>query len=145
MAAQVVAFQAMMEFAAQNFPNAFDGFALFVTESHQRGKADTSGTAKDVMKNLERLGLRLGGRLRMIREPEEQLVLGVPPEHLGGHGWHDYGLASRDGSMNFRFVHNVNGRIPYAAGTLRALTFLQRKIQEGSRGEVFSMIDVLKG
>lgn len=54
---QVVAFQAMMEMMAQQFPGAFSGYNLAVTESHQRTKADTSGTAKAVVGSLQRLGL----------------------------------------------------------------------------------------
>jgi len=46
MAKQIVGFQAMMEYAANVFPNLFDGYSLEIRESHQKGKADTSGTAK---------------------------------------------------------------------------------------------------
>lgn len=54
---QVVAFQAMMEMMAEQFPGAFSGYTLAVTESHQRTKADTSGTAKAVVGSLRKLGL----------------------------------------------------------------------------------------
>lgn len=54
---QVVAFQAMMEMMAQQFPGAFSGYNLAVAESHQRTKADTSGTAKAVVASLQKLGL----------------------------------------------------------------------------------------
>lgn len=47
----------MMEMMAQQFPGAFSGYNLAVTESHQRTKADTSGTAKAVVGSLQRLGL----------------------------------------------------------------------------------------
>ena len=47
----------MMEMMAQEFPGAFSGYNLSVTESHQRTKADTSGTAKAVVGSLQRLGL----------------------------------------------------------------------------------------
>lgn len=46
-----------MEMMAQEFPGAFSGYNLSVTESHQRTKADTSGTAKAVVGSLQRLGL----------------------------------------------------------------------------------------
>jgi dihydrodipicolinate reductase len=49
----------MMEMMAQEFPGAFSGYNLSVTESHQRTKADTSGTAKAVVGSLQRLGLDL--------------------------------------------------------------------------------------
>ena len=54
---QVVAFQAMMEMMAEEFPGAFAGYTLEVTESHQASKADTSGTAKAVVASFQKLGL----------------------------------------------------------------------------------------
>lgn len=39
--------------------------------------------------------------------------------------------------------HNVNGRSTYVDGTLDAVRFLDRKRSEGSKGEVFDMLDVL--
>ncbi len=54
---QVVAFQAMMELMADAFPGAFSGYSLDVVESHQRNKADNSGTAKAVVTSLQRMGL----------------------------------------------------------------------------------------
>ena len=56
-ALQVVAFQAMMEMMADKFPGAFSGYSLQVQESHQRTKADTSGTAKAVVASFQKLGL----------------------------------------------------------------------------------------
>lgn len=53
---QVVAFQAAMEILAENFPGAFSGYKLEVTESHQRQKADTSGTAKAIVASFAKLG-----------------------------------------------------------------------------------------
>ncbi|CAJ1426410.1 unnamed protein product [Effrenium voratum] len=46
MGKQIVALQATMERMAKDFPGAFGGYKLEVTESHQKTKADTSGTAK---------------------------------------------------------------------------------------------------
>lgn len=45
-----------MELLAQNFPGAFSGYKLEVTESHQRQKADTSGTAKAIVGSFAKLG-----------------------------------------------------------------------------------------
>lgn len=45
-----------MEYMAQEFPGAFSGYKLEVTESHQRAKADTSGTAKAVVSSFSKLG-----------------------------------------------------------------------------------------
>ena len=52
MAKQIVGFQAMMAYAAETFPNLFNGYSLKVKESHQNGKADTSGTAKAMRARL---------------------------------------------------------------------------------------------
>ncbi len=147
MAKQIVGFQAMMEYAAREFPDLFKEYRLEIRESHQKGKADTSGTAKAMTDYFNRLGIPFSkDRIRMIREPEVQRSeLGVPEEYLAGHGWHTYTLVSADETVRFEFVHNVNGREVYAHGTLDAIRYLAEKIEQGIEGRVFTMIDVLKG
>ncbi|MFH1075492.1 MAG: dihydrodipicolinate reductase [Pseudomonadota bacterium] len=147
MAKQIVGFQAMMEFAAKEFPNLFKGYSLEITESHQKGKADTSGTAKAMVGCFNQLGVRFDASdISMIRDPEIQKhQMGVPDEYLSGHGWHTYTLVSGDQTVKFQFVHNVNGREVYAGGTIDAVRFLACKILEGITGKAFSMIDVLRG
>ena len=82
----------------------------------------------------------------MIRDTEiQKRRLGVPDEYLSGHGWHTYTLVSGDQTVKFQFIHNVNGREVYASGTIDAVRFLACKVQEGIKGKVFSMIDVLRG
>lgn len=145
MASQVVALQAAIEYMARTFPNAFAGFELEVIESHQQGKADTSGTAKALVASFHDLGVNFNvADIQMIRDPGSQLDMGIPEQYLGGHGWHEYGLTSEDDTMGFTFIHNVNGRMPYVVGTLKALAFLADQVEAGAQGEVFSMIDVLK-
>ena len=145
MAKQIVGFQAMMEYAAQTFPDLFKGYTLEVQESHQAGKADTSGTAKAMIGYFNRMGVPFQSEdIRMTREPEVQRQeWGIPQEFLSGHGWHTYTLTSADQTVQFSFSHNVNGRDVYVYGTLDAVHFLERRIAEGARGTVFSMIDVL--
>ena len=147
MAKQIVGFQAMMEYAAETFPDLFRGYSLTVKESHQKGKADTSGTAKAIAGYFNRLGIPFTEHdILMERDPERQKnVWGIPPEFIKGHGWHTYTLVSEDKTVKFEFSHNVNGRDIYAKGTLDAIFFLGSKIREGVKGKVFSMIDVLKG
>ncbi len=147
MAKQIVAFQAMMEYAAKAFPDVFEGYSLSIRESHQRGKADTSGTAKAMVRSFNHLGLRFSeDDIVKVRDPEVQKdELGVPEDHLGGHGWHTYSLTSPDGTVTFTFTHNVNGREVYARGALDAAVYLAEKVESGASGKVFSMIDVLKG
>jgi len=71
----IVVFQAMIDSAAKAFPNALKGYKLDVVESHQTGKADTSGTAKAVVESMGGLGLNGSTeKIQMIREPEQQVA-----------------------------------------------------------------------
>lgn len=147
MAKQIVGFQAMMEYAAQTFPNLFKGYTLEIKESHQQGKADTSGTAKAMVGYFNRLGIPFDAdAIIMERDPRvQQDVWGIPAEFLTGHGWHTYGLTSNDKTVRFEFSHNVNGRDVYALGTLDAILFLGKKVKDKVAGRAFTMIDVLEG
>ena len=147
MAKQIVGFQAMMEYAAESFPNLFKGYTLTIKESHQRGKADTSGTAKAMVRYFNQLGVPFSeDEIVKIRDPEIQnKQLGIADAYLAGHGWHTYTLTSADKTVRFSFSHNVNGRDIYTHGTIDAVLFLTDKISAHEKGKVFSMIDVLKG
>ncbi len=147
MAKQIVGFQAMMEYGAENFPGLFEGYELTIEESHQQTKADTSGTAKAMVEYFNKLGADFRQQdIVKVRDPEEQRNrLGVPEKYLSGHGWHTYTLLSPDKTVTFSFTHNVNGRDIYAQGTFDAVNFLVEKINQQESGRVYSMIDVLKG
>lgn len=146
MAKQIVGFQAMFEYASANFPNLFDGYSLEIVESHQKGKADTSGTAKSMVSYFKKLGVIFEiSQIKKTRNRLIQILKGIPFKSLKGHGWHTYTLKSKDGSVFFQFTHNVNGREVYALGTIYAIIFLSGKMEIGTMGKVFSMIDVLKG
>jgi len=147
MAKQIVGFQAMMEYAAENFPGLFDGYTLKIVESHQSGKVDTSGTAKAMVTYFNKLGTPYAEKdIIKIRDPEVQKNrMGIPDEYINGHAWHTYSLNSPDTTARFEFSHNINGRDIYAWGTGDAILFLEKKIRAGAKGAVFSMIDVLKG
>ena len=146
MAKQIVGFQAMMEYAAQTFPDLFKGYELEIKESHQKGKADTSGTAKAMVRYFNQMGLDFSeDEIIKEREPKIQTdQWGIPQEYLAGHGWHTYTLTSGDKTVRFEFSHNVNGRDVYARGTLDAVLFLADRVSEGAQGNVYTMIDVLK-
>jgi len=147
MAKQIVGFQAMMEYAAATFPNLFKGYSLEVQESHQKGKADTSGTAKAMIKAFNQLGIPFSEEnIQKERDPGIQNAeWGIPEKYLVGHGWHTYTLVSKDNTVRFVFTHNVNGRDVYADGTLDAAVYLFEKVRQGVKGKVYTMIDVLKG
>jgi len=146
MAKQIVGFQAMMEYAANNFSDLFKGYTLDITESHQKGKADTSGTAKAMVGYFNKLGLKFNADdIQMIRDPEiQEHELKIPKEHITGHGWHTYTLKAENGSAMFEFKHNINGRDIYADGTFDAVMFLAKKLEEsGNPEKLYTMIDVL--
>ncbi|KAI0563728.1 Dihydrodipicolinate reductase [Gracilaria domingensis] len=81
MGKQIVAFQAMMEMMAKEFPGAFAGYKLSVKESHQATKADTSGTAKSTGAALRARDARASAvRYIGARVPH------LPPRQRGRHG-----------------------------------------------------------
>lgn len=146
MGKQIVGFQAMMAYAAETFPNLFKGYRLTLRESHQAGKADTSGTAKAMVGYFNKMGVAFEEQqIQKERDPERQRNMwGVPPQYLSGHGWHTYTLTSPDQTVKFEFIHNINGRDIYAEGTVEAIIFLARQVAGGIKSKVYSMIDVLK-
>ena len=147
MAKQIVGFQAMMEYAADNFPDLFKDYSLEIKESHQQGKADTSGTAKAMVGYFNRLGVSFSADdIVRMRNPEDQKSQwGIPEQYLSGHGWHTYTLVSEDQTVRFEFTHNVNGREVYVRGTVDAILYLSEKVRAGAKGQMFTMIEVLKG
>ena len=147
MAKQIVGLQAMMAHAAKHFPELFQGYQLTVRESHQMGKADTSGTAKAMVGYFNQMGVGFSvDQIEKERDPErQQNMWGIPAKFLKGHGWHTYTLLSPDNSVKFEFTHNINGRQIYCEGTFDAVLYLSRQLSQKADGKVFSMIDVLEG
>lgn len=145
MAKQIVAFQMMIEWLATEFPGAFDGYKLSVVESHQKTKADTSGTAKAVVASFQKMGFKFStDDIEKVRDEKSQMErMHVPEEYLGGHAFHTYSLDSDDGTVHFEFQHNVCGRKIYAEGTVDAVNFLAEQIAAGT-ARPFDMMDVLR-
>jgi len=146
MGKQIVALQTMLDKMAQSFPHLFQNYRLQVTESHQQNKADTSGTAKEIIQSFIKMGAHfdVNTNLRMIRSPKEQQEeLKIPTEYLSGHAFHTYRLTSPDNSVEIAFQHNVLGRNIYAQGTVDAVVFLWNKIQHKESKKLYNMMDVL--
>ena len=145
MAKQIVAFQVMIEFLANEFPGVFDGYTLSVVESHQKTKADTSGTAKAVVASFQKMGLDFSvDAIEKVRTESEQMNrMHVPEAYLSGHAFHTYALDSKDKTVHFEFQHNVCGRKIYAEGTVDAVQFLAEQIGKGNK-KPFDMMDVLR-
>lgn len=145
MATPIVVLQAALRWAAEEFAGALSGYEIGVTESHQSGKKDVSGTAKALLPHFEALGMESADPpIKAVRDVEEQRSLGIPEEFLGGHAWHWYEAGSPRDGVELGFSHRVNGRRVYAEGTMRAAAFLDGKLREGVRGKVFDMLDVLR-
>lgn len=144
MASPVIVLQAMLEYAAKNFPGVFSGYSLKIAESHQEMKKDTSGTAIAFKKLLNVMGAVLNkDGIISIRDPIiQKCFCGIPEAHLGGHGHHEYILTSDDGTVHVGLIHNVDGRNAYVDGTIRAIRFLAER--SGESRKVFSMTDVLR-
>jgi 4-hydroxy-tetrahydrodipicolinate reductase len=137
----------MLTYAAKKYPRALSGWNALITESHQAEKHDKSGTAIAIGREFKKLGVHSTHEknIRDIRNPVEQILMGIPKSALGGHGWHQYDLLSPDENVRLGFTHNVNGRETYIDGTLTAIDFLAAKVANDSKGECFSMIDVMRG
>jgi 4-hydroxy-tetrahydrodipicolinate reductase len=114
--AQIVGLQSVVAKSAKENEGGMKGNTIRVEESHQaidperpsfKGKVDPSGTAILFSESFKQLGiegcpfsseaiLKNPEKYRdttffMIRDRKYQLeVLGVPAEHLDGHGWHTY-------------------------------------------------------
>lgn len=147
MGKQIVAMQAALEDLAAKYPGAFAGYKLDVIESHQKTKADTSGTALGVIDSIKRLAANEEFRtsdIVMIRDEEKAIDFGVPPDAMKGHAFHTYTLTSPDGSVQFQLKHNVAGRTIYAEGTADAVRFLAKKVHAGNPPQVYTMINVLE-
>ncbi|KAL3752866.1 hypothetical protein ACJRO7_000290 [Eucalyptus globulus] len=144
MGKQVVAFLAAMEIMTEQFLGAFYGYFLKVMESHQSSKLDTSRTAKAVISCFKKLGVSFDMD-QMICDPKQQMeMVGVPEEYLSGHAFHLYHLSFPDETVPFEFQHNVCGRSIYAEGTVGAVLFLVKKIQQKADQHIHNMIDVLR-
>lgn len=145
MGKQIVAFQAMMEYMAKEYPGVFEGYSLKVEESHQKSKVDTSGTAKAVVSSFNKMGLQqsVSDIIKYRTDAESMDLLGVPEVALDGHAFHTYSLVSKDETVAFQFKHNVSGRRFYAEGTADAVGFLAAKAKSGE-SKIFDMVDVLR-
>jgi len=144
MASPIVILQSMLEHAAQNFPGFLDNYSLEIAESHQEGKADTSGTAIAFEKLFNEMGAVSDedGILSIRDRLFQKRILGISEQYLGGHGHHKYVLVSEGNGVHIELIHNVDGRNVYVDGTIMAIRFMAYKL--GVEGRVYSMVDVLK-
>lgn len=141
MSPTLVALQAMLEYAANMFPNVFEGFNFIIEESHRSGKKDVSGTAKSWAKSFQAMGAP-APFIYSIREEDR------------AHGYHTYDLSKgsigRD-AVRVGLSTKIDDQWEYIDGVEKAVRFLDATrecildtaIEPKDGNRVFSMVDVL--
>ncbi|EKE13199.1 MAG: dihydrodipicolinate reductase [uncultured bacterium] len=120
---------------------------MTIRESHQDSKVDVdgnpivSGTAIALRETFKRLGAVMDGEIDSVRNRGMQRQLGI--QNLDAHGYHWVNLTSPNGEKR-EFTTQIEGREPYVDLTLESIPFLARKIKEGTRGEIYTPVDVIK-
>ena len=112
------------------------GMKKRIVESHQRKKPDKSGTARAVAKTLD----IPESDIKSVRDPDIQLALGVPEEHLDGHAFHDFIFTGQ--GVEIRVSTKILGRKTYAEGALtlaQALADLPEPMESG----IYELRDIL--
>ena len=95
MAKPIVALQAFIEEFTSMHLNQMEGYDLKIVESHQSAKLDVSGTAKAFAAYFRLMGINFDdAEIKSVRNPEEQLAIGIPEMYLSAHGWHSYTLTT---------------------------------------------------
>ena len=112
------------------------GMEARIVESHQSRKADTSGTARAVAKVLDIPELAI----KSVRDPDIQLTLGVPEEHLGGHAYHDFVFTGQ--GVEIRVSTKIRGRVTYAEGALTLAQALADQ-REPLKNGIYELKDIL--
>ncbi len=147
MAIEVVELQDELANLRASSPDHFQDWHMAILESHQSSKVDAngipivSGTAIALRETFLQLGAVMDDEIVSIRDKEEQIQIGI--QNLDAHGYHCVDLTGPNGETRI-FATLIEGRQPYAEGTLAAASFSAKRTQEGSRGEVYTMSDVVR-
>lgn len=104
------------------------GMSISIIESHQKQKTDVSGTARVLAKTI---GTK-DSIITTIRDPDIQLSLGIPKEHLGGHAYHDFIFTGH--GVEIKVSTKIRGRATYAEGALALAQSLADKIESLENG-----------
>lgn len=88
----------------------FKGYDIHLTESHQASKTSVPGTAVAI---ADSLGLP-ATQIESVRDPAEQLSLGIPADDLHRHAFHR--IRINDSVCSVTLETRVLGDAPYAAG-----------------------------
>jgi len=143
---RIVTWMAGIVYMAENYPGAFEGAQIDLSETHQQDKSDTSGTMKKMLVNLGALVRRelTKDDILSIRDPIVQAkILQVPNEWIGWHAYHFIKVYNtHDGVEDSeKLIFKRHGGDCYRRGTMKALDFLI----EGKNTKYFNtMIDVVQ-
>jgi 4-hydroxy-tetrahydrodipicolinate reductase len=147
MVSQIVMLGDMLKWAGQIYDKPLAGWTLQVIESHQASKKDPSGTGTAYAKLFQKLGAEIDitdpADFVVIRDREGSMEMGVPEEHLNGHGFHTYILRDPTGAVSINFEHNVLGREAYGPNVVKCVHFLHQKVANNESG-FFEVSDVIR-
>lgn len=107
------------------------GMKMSVIESHQDTKVDVSGTARAIVTVLG----NPESSIKSVRDPDIQLLLGVPGEHLSCHAHHKFIFIGQ--GVEIRVSTKISGRSTYTDGALtlaQKLTSLRAPLKNGIYG-----------
>lgn len=132
MSSALVVFGAMLNYAAEKFPNALEGYTGFGMDEHQKTKTDPiSGSLLKWQKAFEKMGVDFYSALGSRKGDY-------------GHADHFMRVSSPTGDVKLNWMTEVLGRDTYANGAVRkGLPFLIEADKKGIKGKVYSMEDAL--
>lgn len=150
---RIVTWMAGIAHMAQEFPGAFEGSLIGLSETHQAdkvnkdGNPETSGTMKKMLSTLSALAKREVSieEILSVRGPLQQAELfKVPEEWLGWHAYHVFKISDKHNGVedSEELIFKRHGGECYRKGTMRALDFL---VQGKNKNYFNTMIDVLNG
>ncbi len=146
---QVAGLQLMMEYLANSHPGLYKGYRFFVDEGSKSRKTDASKIHIDISSDLEKMGVKLGGKEAQKEEKmdskEKWEKSNNSKELFNANTQYLCRLEADDGSVLFEFKQQINGRDIYIQGVFDAVVFLHNKIKKlKNRGKIYTMRDVLK-
>lgn len=99
----------------------FSEYTLRILESHQKSKTTVAGTAVELAKAL---GCDPQS-IEAIRDPEKQLAIGIPKEHLNLHAYHN--ITIENAGCKISVEMKVVGHEAYVHGVSHILNLIHKK------------------
>ncbi len=148
---RVAAWMGAWNYMSEKYAGAFAGTNVEVAETHQAdkkkkdGTPETSGTARAMIKGANLLAgseIISEDQIVCIRDPQDQIDIGVPEKWLGWHAYHRFTVSNdHDGVKDSEeLVFKRHGGDSYKRGALKSLDFLLA-IRGNERKFYHTMID----